>query len=69
MRISRDLGLGKRSIALAVKLLDHPCGDAGGDGIERDVVGHKTEGAHNRIFAYCDARHDNTVAANLTVLF
>jgi len=52
----------RRSVVVALKLLDHFGGDAEGDGIGRDVVGDKTEGSHNRVFAYGDARHDNTVS-------
>ena len=48
---------------------EHLCRDADGNGVGRDVVGDEAEGAHNRIFAYCDARHDDTVASHLAVLF
>ena len=53
MRISRDLGLGKRSIAVVIKPFDHPCGNADGDGVGRDVIIGKAEGlvTHHTAFA------------------
>jgi hypothetical protein len=69
MEISQELGLGEESILVAGRPFDHPCRDADGNGVWRDVMSHETEGTDNRVFAYSDVRHDNTVAANLAVLF
>ena len=69
MRICRDLGLGKRSIAVASKLADHFGGDADGDGVGRYVFRYKAKGPDNGLFPHRHPRRDNTVAPHLAVLF
>jgi hypothetical protein len=44
----------RRSISVAVKLLDHFGGDADSDGAEGDVVSNKTEGLFTHHTAFAD---------------
>ena len=52
----------------ASRPFDHPCGYAEGDGVGRDILGHKTEGSYDGILSDRHSGHDNTVAAHLAVL-